>query len=663
MVAAKKTKKAQESINSRLALVMKSGKYTLGYKTTLKTLRSGKAKLVIISNNCPSVRKSEIEYYAMLSKTGVHHYSGNNVDLGTACGKLHRVCVLTITDAGDSDIVSGTHASSPPAKQTLEGKVVVADTLFSKDYLFFVTLPSGHTCGEDNVEKLFEDLVSKQAGPNCTAPPPPISSLKTFALGTINLCEAPGGGAYTRKHVFDGQQRLISMFLLLSAVRDRLEAEIATMGSEHAGQRAELQSLADSLLSKVYQAGDSLNDRPDLPRIALRQPQDTEFLIQCLTDTSFVRRTDIKPENKSQTRLWNNMQLFRAQLKNMDVTQCTRLVKFVIQKVTFIVATSNDFELALNVYRSRHLCLSRCPKKSRWGATNDEFMDIQEVFQSAAKQLAPASTAGPRFMERLLVPLTKVYKELCTADFKRGAAGGASKRTSYLLRAFNRIVQPNEKTYGDELRPLALLLLLLHLEKRLSDNDLQESLLRLERLALRRPQPSRQHGTVAVPPSLSLSAEEKGSLLQALCGDIYKQSGSNPSRYILLRLNEFVLSRSGCDYVGSYEEKGTLTVEHVLPQTMREGSAWAGQYSKDAHAAWVDKAANLVLLSGERNTKASNKDFQEKKATYFGKKAMHGATNIPLTDEVVHCPTWTIADLEGRQARMLDLAKNCWVLY
>ena len=44
MVADKKTKKAQESINSRLALVMKSGKYTLGYKTTLKTLRSGKVR-------------------------------------------------------------------------------------------------------------------------------------------------------------------------------------------------------------------------------------------------------------------------------------------------------------------------------------------------------------------------------------------------------------------------------------------------------------------------------------------------------------------------------------------------------------------------------------------------------------------------------------------
>jgi len=98
-------KNAKEGINSRLNLVMKSGKYTLGYKTVLKSLRSGKSKLVIICNNCPPLRKSEIEYYAMLGKTGVHHYSGNNVDLGTACGRYYRVSVLSITDPGDSDII------------------------------------------------------------------------------------------------------------------------------------------------------------------------------------------------------------------------------------------------------------------------------------------------------------------------------------------------------------------------------------------------------------------------------------------------------------------------------------------------------------------------------------------------------------------------------
>ncbi|RZB81584.1 60S ribosomal protein L30 [Glycine soja] len=68
MVAAKKT---HESINKRLLL------------TVLKSLRSSKGKLIIIANNCTPLRKSEIEYYAMLGKVG--HNS--------------------IIDPGDSDII------------------------------------------------------------------------------------------------------------------------------------------------------------------------------------------------------------------------------------------------------------------------------------------------------------------------------------------------------------------------------------------------------------------------------------------------------------------------------------------------------------------------------------------------------------------------------
>merc|ERR1712002_673648 len=78
-MVAKKQKKQIENINSRLRLVMKSGKYDLGYRQTIKDLRAGKAKLIILASNCPALRKSEIEYYAMLAKTGVHHYSGSNV--------------------------------------------------------------------------------------------------------------------------------------------------------------------------------------------------------------------------------------------------------------------------------------------------------------------------------------------------------------------------------------------------------------------------------------------------------------------------------------------------------------------------------------------------------------------------------------------------------
>lgn len=103
---AKKARKAgSEGINARLQLVMKSGKVCLGCKTSIHALRTGKAKLIIISNNCPALRKSEIEYYAMLSKCGVHHYHGDNNELGTACGKLFRVTCLAVTEPGDSDII------------------------------------------------------------------------------------------------------------------------------------------------------------------------------------------------------------------------------------------------------------------------------------------------------------------------------------------------------------------------------------------------------------------------------------------------------------------------------------------------------------------------------------------------------------------------------
>merc|ERR1712080_605598 len=104
MVSAKK-KKGGEAIGPKLQLVVKSGKLCFGVKQTLKQIRTAKAKMVIISKNCPAMRKSEIEYYCMLSKTYLHHYEGNNTELGTACGKLHRVGVLAITNPGDSDIL------------------------------------------------------------------------------------------------------------------------------------------------------------------------------------------------------------------------------------------------------------------------------------------------------------------------------------------------------------------------------------------------------------------------------------------------------------------------------------------------------------------------------------------------------------------------------
>ncbi|WOL04801.1 60S ribosomal protein L30 [Canna indica] len=81
MAPVKKEKKSTKSTNNRLALVMKSGKYTLGYKIVLRTLRSSKPKLIMILNNCPH-HKSEIEYYAMSAKNTKAEAASNSDDSG-----------------------------------------------------------------------------------------------------------------------------------------------------------------------------------------------------------------------------------------------------------------------------------------------------------------------------------------------------------------------------------------------------------------------------------------------------------------------------------------------------------------------------------------------------------------------------------------------------
>ncbi len=99
-------KTKQEGINSQLAIVMKSGKTSLGYKSVLTAMRNGKSKAIILSNNLPVLRKSQLEYYAVLANVKTITYGGNNSELGTACGKLFRVSCIAINDAGDSDILA-----------------------------------------------------------------------------------------------------------------------------------------------------------------------------------------------------------------------------------------------------------------------------------------------------------------------------------------------------------------------------------------------------------------------------------------------------------------------------------------------------------------------------------------------------------------------------
>lgn len=73
----------------------------------------------------------------MLAKTGVHYYSGDNVSLGTACGKYFRVSTLSIIDPGDSDIIRSAPTES---KDWINTIIIIMGCGF---YIYYCPSPYG----------------------------------------------------------------------------------------------------------------------------------------------------------------------------------------------------------------------------------------------------------------------------------------------------------------------------------------------------------------------------------------------------------------------------------------------------------------------------------------------------------------------------------------
>ena len=93
------------SIDQELRLALSTGKVQLGSKAAVRELRRGRAKLVIVSSNCPNGMRETINNYGRLSKIPVMEHPKDSADLGTLCGKPFPVSAMVINDPGDSKIL------------------------------------------------------------------------------------------------------------------------------------------------------------------------------------------------------------------------------------------------------------------------------------------------------------------------------------------------------------------------------------------------------------------------------------------------------------------------------------------------------------------------------------------------------------------------------
>ncbi|GAA6823531.1 DUF262 domain-containing protein [Helicobacter pylori] len=107
-------------------------------------------------------------------------------------------------------------------------------------------------------------------------------------------------------------------------------------------------------------------------------------------------------------------------------------------------------------------------------------------------------------------------------------------------------------------------------------------------------------------------------------------------------------------------------VEHILPQKPTLSSQWAKDFSEEERELYTHSLANLTLLGGKKNTKASNLDFKDKKKVYMGeeirlnkRKTFRAMTCYKMTIDIAHHYTeWTPKSLEKRKEELIKIIES-----
>ncbi|GAA9995326.1 DUF262 domain-containing protein [Helicobacter pylori] len=111
-------------------------------------------------------------------------------------------------------------------------------------------------------------------------------------------------------------------------------------------------------------------------------------------------------------------------------------------------------------------------------------------------------------------------------------------------------------------------------------------------------------------------------------------------------------------------------VEHILPQKPTLSSQWAKDFSEEERECYTHSLANLTLLGGKKNTKASNLDFKDKKKIYMGeeislskKETFRVMTCYKMSIDIAHHYTeWTPKSLEKREKDLMSIIESVLTL-
>ncbi len=547
--------------------------------------------------------------------------------------------------------------------------------VFNDDFAFEIPAYQRPYAWEiEQADQLLSDLLDAMDAPTA-------ATGGVYFLGSIVLIKTRGEPA---SRVIDGQQRLTTLTILFSALRD-LTTDIEVMLERD---------------SYVKQRGSRDKGTEDRMRLLLREADQAFFRENVQDRGATSKLAPTAGLEGAQLRIAENAGHLRKRLAELDESRRDELMNFLLTRCYLVVVSVPTQETARRIFtvlNARGLDLTATDilkaqllervrtaatekeLAKRWEACEnalgrDDFVTLfthlrmiderekpREALETAfTKKVAAFKGEPAQFVSSVLEPCTDAFATLKDArEIARLYGDRAGSSVAALLRLDNTDWQPTALAY---------------LVRFAADSEvgahIPDFLAGLERLAYQlfvtRADVNariRRHAEVLAAiaaaegpgsrmPAMELSDADKKAARDALDGPIYKKS--RVCKPLLLRLDE-VLSNGAASYGGD------VTIEHVLPQNPANGSAWLKLYpDANVREDWTHRLGNLVLLNRRANAAAGAWEFDKKKTHYFERH--DGRNPFPLTQEVLTEKDWTLEVLKRRQERLVNHLSAHWRL-
>lgn len=487
--------------------------------------------------------------------------------------------------------------------------------------------------------------------------------------------------------VIDGQQRLTTLSILFSVMANSFHTE----------------AYRNNCKKYLQEEGNILEGIAAQPRIFLRD-WDQDFFSKYIQDIQLDALVQIDPvtlDTEAKMHIQKNCTVLREKFSEVfnDENDLLKFTQFILTRCFLVVVSTPNQESAFRVFsvmNSRGLDLlptdiiksmtigkllkdEEQKYTEKWeelenltgrDGFNEVFTHARTIFAKERpkknlldefKEYVIKQTSPKSLVDEYLIPYTEAYVCLKNCDF---SSTQNAEEINELLLWLNKTnnhdwIPPAIKFLTDHKNDSVYILWFIRKLERLASyllvtaKDVNQRMERYKWILVE--MESRPDNNLTAPlENIELTDWEKQQFIDALNGEIYSMTAKRRN-YIIQRLDSF-LSDGGATY-----NTKLFTIEHVLPQHPSADSEWMKLWpDTQTQRFWLNKIANLVPLTRQRNSAAQNYDFNTKKIKYFQSK--NGTSSYTLTTQVINIAAWTPEVVEARQKDLEEIFISKWDL-